>query len=206
MPHNAPLSLTNDEVYALCAYILSINEMEIDGEELDDEYVLDREKFLKIKMPNENGFIPKIDGPNGPDNVRAFFDDVKNYGNGTRCMKDCFQGEPKILGIQIEMKDFLPPLSTKRELPKKKEGEGGAAAKGAEIYGSTCAMCHDSGAAGAPVLGDKEAWGKLLKQGKDTIYKNAINGKGAMPPKGGKASLSDDDVKAVVDYMLGKAK
>ncbi len=205
MPHPAPLSLTNDEVYALVAYILSINEMEIDGEELDDDYVLDKKKFMKVVMPNKDGFIPKIDGSKGLDNVRAFFDDVTNYGNGKRCMKDCFKGEPKILPIQIEQKDFLPPLSTKRDLPKKKEGAGGNA-KGEEIYKSACAMCHDSGAAGAPVLGAKADWSKRMKTGADTVLKNAINGKGAMPPKGGKTSLSDGDMKAVVDFMLSKVK
>ncbi|MGB5506701.1 MAG: cytochrome c, partial [Sulfurovum sp.] len=72
MPHQAPLSLTDDEVYAVSAYILNINEMKIDGELVDDEYVLDREKFLKIVMPNVDGFEPDINGPKGPDNARAY--------------------------------------------------------------------------------------------------------------------------------------
>jgi cytochrome c len=58
MPHPMTGSLSDDEVYALVAYILNINEMEIDGVEVDDEYVLNREKFLKIKMPNRDGFEP----------------------------------------------------------------------------------------------------------------------------------------------------
>ncbi len=206
MPHPAPLSLTNDEVYALVAYTMSINELKIDGEELDDDYVLDREKFLKIVMPNRDGFVPKIDGPNGLENARAFYDDVKNYGNGTRCMKDCFKGEPKILPIQIEQTEFLPPISTKRDLPKKEASADNANAKGEEIYKSTCAVCHDSGAADAPILGAKADWENRLKAGEDTILKNAINGKGAMPPKGGKSSLSDEDMKAVVEFMLSKVK
>ncbi len=205
MPHNAPMSLTNDQVYALVAYIMSLNELKIDGQELDDDYVLDRAKFLKIELPNKDGFVPNIDGPNGTDNVRNFLSDPKNYGNGTRCMQGC--GKPKkIVRIQTLINDFLPPMSTKRDLPKEPQGKGSKSDVGAKIYASTCAMCHDSGAAGAPVKGDKDAWAKILKKGKDKAYDIAIHGKGAMPAKGGKPSLKDDEVKAVVDYLFDQAK
>ena len=60
--------------------------------------------------------------------------------------------------------------------------------------------------AGAPKFGDKAAWAPRLKAGKDALRASAIKGKGAMPPKGGNASLSDDAVKAAVDYMAGAAK
>ncbi len=204
MPHNAPMSLSNDEVYALCAYILNLSEMKIDGEEVTEDYVLDRAKFLKIEMPNKDGFEPNIDGPNGVENVRKYLGDPKNYGNGTRCMKGCKKGA-KIVRIQTEINDFLPPMSTKRDLPKD-DGSKGSNDKGAKIYTSTCAMCHDSGAAGAPKLGDKADWEARLKKGMDKVYEVAIKGKGAMPAKGGKASLTDDEVKAVVDYMISKSK
>ncbi len=74
------------------------------------------------------------------------------------------------------------------------------------IYTASCAACHASGAAGAPKLGDKAAWAPRVKGGNDGLYNSAINGKNAMPPKGGNASLSDADVKAVVDYMVGQSK
>jgi cytochrome c5 len=74
------------------------------------------------------------------------------------------------------------------------------------IYGSSCAACHDSGAAGAPKLGDKAAWAARIKAGKESLYDSALKGKNAMPPKGGNASLSDSDVKQVVDYMMAQAQ
>ena|SRR5687768_2910168 len=74
------------------------------------------------------------------------------------------------------------------------------------IYGSSCAACHDSGAAGAPKLGDKAAWAARIKAGKDSLYNSALKGKNAMPPKGGNASLSDAEVKQVVDYMMAQAQ
>lgn len=75
-----------------------------------------------------------------------------------------------------------------------------------EIYSSSCSACHASGAAGAPKLGDKDAWAPRIKSGSEILYNSAIQGKKAMPPKGGNISLSNEDVKAVVDYMVTKAK
>ena len=82
------------------------------------------------------------------------------------------------------------------------DGPGGIQA----IYSSSCSACHASGAAGAPKLGDKEAWAPRIKSGSEVLYNSAIKGKKAMPPKGGNISLSNEDVKAVVDYMVNKAE
>jgi cytochrome c5 len=73
-------------------------------------------------------------------------------------------------------------------------------------YSGKCAACHATGAAGAPKVGDKAAWKDRIASGKDALYKNAINGKGAMPPKGGHASLSDDAIQAIVDHMVEKSQ
>lgn len=82
--------------------------------------------------------------------------------------------------------------------------------KGADVFKKTCAMCHQTGVAGAPKLGDKADWGPRIAQGKDTLYKHAIEGfsgqKGAMPAKGGNPALSDDDTKAAVDFIASKAE
>jgi cytochrome c5 len=74
------------------------------------------------------------------------------------------------------------------------------------IYEKTCAVCHATGAAGAPKAGDKAAWAPRLKTGMSPIYNSVLQGKGAMPPKGGNASLSDADVKAAADYLTSLAK
>jgi len=82
------------------------------------------------------------------------------------------------------------------------------AATAEETYKTSCSTCHDAGVAGAPKLGDKAAWAPRIKQGKDALYKSALQGKPgtAMMAKGGAANLSDADVKAVVDMMMAKAK
>ncbi len=77
---------------------------------------------------------------------------------------------------------------------------------GKKIFETTCVVCHGAGVAGAPKAGDKAAWAPRLKTGMNALYANALKGKNAMPPKGGNAALSDDEVKAAVDYLTGLAK
>jgi cytochrome c5 len=55
---------------------------------------------------------------------------------------------------------------------------------------------------GAPMFGNKIAWMPRVAQGKDKLYQNAINGLRGMPPRGGNPNLTDDQVKAAVDYMV----
>ena len=85
-------------------------------------------------------------------------------------------------------------------------GKSADAGKGKAVYDATCHVCHTAGIAGAPKLGDKAAWAPRLKTGMDTLYASSLKGKNAMPPKGGNLSLSDADVKAAVDFMVGTVK
>jgi cytochrome c5 len=85
-------------------------------------------------------------------------------------------------------------------------GAQSGAAGGKSIFEANCAACHATGVAGAPKAGDKAAWAERIKQGAATLHEHALQGKGAMPPKGGNMSLSDADVKAAADYMIGLAK
>ena len=80
--------------------------------------------------------------------------------------------------------------------------EVSSAKSGKDIYNSVCMSCHMSGAAGAPITGKSDQWSERLAKGNDTLYSNAINGIGVMPAKGGLMSLTDDEVKSAVDYML----
>lgn len=92
------------------------------------------------------------------------------------------------------------------ELAKAAPATDGKPKDGATVYNSICGACHASGAAGAPKTGDKAAWGPRIAQGKDALYNSALNGKKAMPPRGGAADLSDAEVKAAVDYLVAQSK
>jgi len=75
-----------------------------------------------------------------------------------------------------------------------------------DIYSNVCAACHDTGASDAPIKDDSDAWAaRLDERSLDELFDNAINGMGAMPPRGGDSSLSDEEVKLVVAYMLDEA-
>lgn len=87
-------------------------------------------------------------------------------------------------------------------------GFGGqaVAADGQAVYQKSCQSCHASGVAGAPKLGDKEAWAPRIATGMDAMFAVAISGKGAMPPKGACMDCSDDDLKAAIEYMVSQSK
>jgi cytochrome c5 len=81
-----------------------------------------------------------------------------------------------------------------------------ADADGQKVYQTSCQACHASGAAGAPKLGDKEAWAPRIATGMDALVASVTNGKNAMPPKGACMSCSDDDLKAAVEYMVSQSQ
>ena len=76
---------------------------------------------------------------------------------------------------------------------------------GEQAY-TSCAACHANGTLNAPILGDAAVWATRLSKGVDSLYASAIGGIGSMPAKGGNISLSDEEVRLAVDYMLEKSK
>ncbi|APE32520.1 cytochrome c5 family protein [Halomonas aestuarii] len=119
--------------------------------------------------------------------------------------------------VQAAVAHLVDPVM---DVPAQESGsdsaEGGEAMASAEpatagidgeaIYGSVCMACHDTGAAGAPKRGDAEAWAPRLEKGTETLYSHAINGFNAMPAKGGNPNLSDAEVQAAVDHLIGSVQ
>jgi cytochrome c5 len=99
------------------------------------------------------------------------------------------------------------PADVTKEIQEPAQGSAGAGfASGKDVYDAVCVACHGTGVAGAPKFGDKAAWAQYLSDSIEQIYQYALNGKGAMPPKGGRADLSDDELKQAVDYMLNEVQ
>lgn len=90
------------------------------------------------------------------------------------------------------VKSKLPPIQNVKITAK----------TGQKIYDKYCVGCHGTGAGGAPKFGAANEWAPKLKLGMDTVYKNAINGIGGMPPRGGCGNCSDAEIKAAVDYII----
>jgi len=76
---------------------------------------------------------------------------------------------------------------------------------GQEVVAAVCGACHTTGAAGAPKIGDKTAWGPRIKGGLDALLKSAIKGKGAMPARGGSPDLSDLELARAIVYMANQS-
>jgi len=76
---------------------------------------------------------------------------------------------------------------------------------GESIYTGVCMRCHGTGEYGSPKLGDRVAWQPRFHEGVDHLLDQAIDGLGAMPPRGGKDDLSDAELRAAIVYMLRAA-
>lgn len=96
-----------------------------------------------------------------------------------------------------------PPVVQAPAVDATEDTAGGA---GEQIVTSVCAACHGAGLMQSPKLGSADDWAPRIEKGIDTLYNHAINGFNMMPAKGGRADLSDDDIKAAVDYMVSKAQ
>jgi cytochrome c5 len=79
------------------------------------------------------------------------------------------------------------------------------ARSGEAIVQAVCAACHQAGVAGAPKLGDAAAWAPRIKTGLNAMLQTVVKGKGAMPPKGGDASLTDSEITRAVVLMANQA-
>ncbi|WP_299069526.1 c-type cytochrome [Accumulibacter sp.] len=94
-------------------------------------------------------------------------------------------------------------LELAKAAPAKSDGKP---RDGATVYNSVCMACHASGAAGAPKAGDKAAWAPRIATGMPALIKSVTNGKNAMPAKGGAADLTDAEIKAAVEHLVGLSK
>lgn len=184
MPFFEPQSLSNDEVYAITAYVLYLNEIV----EYDQE--LNQDNLASIEMPNRDGF----------------YEDPRPDVQNVACMENC--KDPSEIKITWDSTELgVTPIE---HLQSSGDSASDAAADnvdGAAVYAQACKLCHDAGIAGAPKTGDKAAWKERITQGRDVLVEHAINGfqgkAGMMPPKGGQAQLTDDEVAAAVDHIVG---
>lgn len=193
MPFTAPQSLTDEEVYAITAYVLYLNEL------VDEDFVLTQGNLAQIEMPNAGNFY-RDDRP-----------DVQNQ----RCMKDC--KDPASISVVQSLRGVTPTDHFKDDgndgvAYSEEEVEvasvdtlSESALAGKATYDQACRACHDSGLAGAPKIGDTAQWQARIEAGLDSLYENALLGfqgnDGVMPAKGGQSQLSDLAVTQAVDYM-----
>ena len=73
---------------------------------------------------------------------------------------------------------------------------------GQEIYETGCAVCHDAGIAGAPMIGNRAQWEVRLAKGYKMLVNNSYNGINGMPAKGLCADCTKEEISLAVQYML----
>ena len=179
MPFPSAQSLTWDQTWSLSAYVLYLNDI-ID----DEDFVFNAESFKDVVMPNVNGFIR----------------DERPDTHNSRCMKDC--KDSSSINVKTALLGYGSGAEDVVEETKVSKGHE----LGQKVYDGTCRLCHGTGLAGAPKIEDTLTWEHRLKQGVSKLHKHAIEGfsgqSGVMPPKGGNTELTDDEVKAAVDFMI----
>lgn len=85
-------------------------------------------------------------------------------------------------------------------------GAEAAIGMGQKLYQSVCFACHATGVADAPVLGDRKAWAPYLATGTEAMLQAVMQGKGAMPPKGGADEATEQELRAAIDYLTAAAR
>lgn len=70
-------------------------------------------------------------------------------------------------------------------------------------WARSCALCHITGEANAPVVGDTEEWQQRLQKGEAALLNNVINGINSMPPLGYCMSCEAADFRVMIDFMAG---
>ncbi len=73
-------------------------------------------------------------------------------------------------------------------------------------WSTSCALCHASGVAGAPTVGDAAAWQPRLAKGRAALLRNTVEGYNRMPPLGYCMSCEADDFVAMIEFMAGLAQ
>lgn len=197
MPFGAPKTLTHDQVYAITAYVLHLNDI------LDSKAVLDEKTLPQIKMPNRDGFITKKTLP-----------DVQN----PRCLKDC-KGDPgaRVVGLtQAALVVAAPTGQAERraalegQLAHTGPAVGAADAAAAQTLSnkSGCMACHgvDKAVVGpgfkqvaAKYKGDKTAEAKLLEK----VQKGGSGVWGSVPMPAN-PQVKEEDIKTMVKWILAQ--
>ena len=80
------------------------------------------------------------------------------------------------------------------------------AVSGADTYKLVCSSCHEVGIEGAPILDDKTAWTHRINQGTNSLYTSTLNGKCKVLVQANRKDLSDQTIKAAVDYIISQVK
>jgi cytochrome c oxidase subunit II len=190
------LITSNDVIHGWYVPQLGVNQYGIPGFIKDAWFRIDKAGIYRGQCSQicgkEHGYMPIV--------VQAI--EPEKYAAWVKDQKAKMPPPAPAAAAPEPVADAGAPAAAPGAAPGKADGK----VDGKAIFDGTCTVCHSTGVAGAPKFGDKAAWAPRLAQGKAALYNSALKGKNAMPPRGGNAALSDEAVKAAVDYMAAAAK
>lgn len=107
----------------------------------------------------------------------------------------------------VTLNDILNPatVAVSASMPAASVASASASKTPEQLYQSACLACHTTGAAGAPKIGDVAVWNERGAKGLDALVASAVNGIGAMPPRGGSA-FDDDQIRVAIEYILENSR
>jgi cytochrome c5 len=109
-------------------------------------------------------------------------------------------------GAKFKEKPAAAPAKQEAAAPAQQAAATPQKADGKAVYDKVCFACHQTSVANSPKLGDQAAWAPRIKTGMDSLVQSVIKGKGAMPPKAGNPALSEQEIRAAVDFMVSQSK
>jgi len=216
MPFAAPMSLDDQQVYDITAYVLYMNDI------VEEDFELSRDNLAQIVMPNEDGFFiddrPDVQNPRCMDNCAdpdklmmkgslAGVTPIGHFVEGADAPAASHSGQHDLEATkEAERKASITGETAVTAVVSEPAAMSQAAEAGESTYKAACGVCHTSGLAGAPKMGDMSAWVERIQQGNDVLIRHALEGfsgnTGYMPAKGGRADLSDEQVTNAVLFMV----
>ena len=112
-------------------------------------------------------------------------------------------GNPDLENVEVERGAVF--MANKADANWKEPAAAAPAAAdrtGEQVVAASCGKCHQTGAGGAPKIGDRAAWTPRVAKGLALVTESALKGHGGMPARGGMAELSDVEIRRAVEYML----
>jgi len=195
MPFNAPQTLGANEVYALTAYVLNLNDI------LPADAVVDRDSLPRVRMPNRDGFTTQ----------HGFMTrDGKPDTHNTACMKDCAK--------EVRVSSEMPDYARDQHGNLAEQVRGGSAPteprtpkSGLELAkASACTACHGVNErivgpgfreVAAKYAGDSAAVGRLAAK-----IKTGGSGAWGAIPMPAQPQLKDADARTLVQWILSGSK
>lgn len=114
---------------------------------------------------------------------------------------------PKV-GLFVLVASFATAISADNSQQQVQLAQLTAGFDAEATYMMSCFACHSTGAAGAPKVGagNADAWAPRMEKGMEAMVANSINGLNSMPAKGLCFTCTDEDLAAIVAYMVDSSK